>query len=90
MKVREVEDKVDRPMDANRCCKELYDLVERFEPDVAIYSLTMKLGELLAAQAKDPQHADELLEDTTSLLAERVGVNMAVSELAQHIRKNAN
>jgi len=59
-------------MDANRCAIELHKLIERFEADVAIYCMTMTLGQLLADQAEDQEHGARLVEKAMSLLAERV------------------
>ena len=67
-------------MDANRCAIELHKLIERFEADVAIYCMTMTLGQLLADQAEDQEHGARLVEKAMSLLAERLMVNLDVRD----------
>ena len=71
---------IDKPIDANHCAIELHKLIERFEADVAIYCMTMTLGQLLADQAEDQEHGARLVEKAMSLLAERVMVNVDVRD----------
>ena len=66
--------------DANSCARELHNLMERYEPDLLIYSLTMRLGELLADQAKDQDDGAMLVDDTTALLRERVEIHLELRE----------
>jgi hypothetical protein len=79
----------EKPMDANHCMKELRRLIERVEPDVAIYCLTMRLGELLAEQAFNNQEdGARLVEETAELLSKRVAINIGVCDWARNIPMN--